>query len=171
MGRWRNVRPAPYRMAPASRRAALSAHRRRVCNTSRSDSPGRSNRIAPWPPTGRFARGTARDQGPGHRARHRHRRPGGGDRAARRPGAGDPADRPRACRGDGAGAARGRGAAGAPAGDHQRHRGADRAQGAVAGLDAGSAAAGQRRHGQARHGHGARPRPPGGQGRRCCCRR
>ncbi len=49
-GRWRNVRPAPYRLAPASRRAALSAHRGVFATHLGRVSPGRGNRIAPWPP-------------------------------------------------------------------------------------------------------------------------
>ena len=64
-GRWRNVRPAPYRMAPASRRAALSAHRGVFATHLGPDWPGRSNRIAPWPPhTTLCARHCARSRTP-----------------------------------------------------------------------------------------------------------
>ena len=49
-GRWRNLRPGPYRVATASRRAALSASWGAFATDHGRDWPGHSNRIAPWPP-------------------------------------------------------------------------------------------------------------------------
>ena len=141
--RWRIRRHAPYPVRAASRRPVY----RLAAGGLQADGDGTDVR--------RPARRTARDRRSRLRQGYRDRRPGRGDRTARQPGAGGAADRPGACRGDGAGAPRGRGAAGAAAGDHQRHRGADRAQGAGAG---------------AARGGGTGTGMATGRSRRCCCR-
>ena len=87
-GGWRNVRPAPYRMA--SRVDGGLPYRLTAARfATRSRWPGHSNRIAPWPPPQDALREALRAiTDPASGAGHRQRRPGRGHRGARRPGAG-----------------------------------------------------------------------------------